>query len=362
MKKIIFSILVVFIFMMNINVYALSTSKYETTQPNINKLSTGIIEDVNVYQNNRVIDYVEAIYTIPEGYYGDITIVSSIFDEVAKSDGYMPKDGIEVRISIINKSKYEYDYIDKSVILSTEDLTNYNLEKVESAFGFNNQEIVKAFTPNRTANTAIQSLYGVSSAAKIRKSMVTNEELSEKLREKGYNGVDELDKYYLDFYNAKYNQNVLKLEDFSNEIISELFNGNCLFIKEENKQITELGYDYWYNKLFSWNFIDQDCNDLNSENYSIGSHMRDNTKINTYFKSDIGHIDILEEKDLTDAYLKINGLYTTNAFMDYKFSAYLEFSLKMNDDMEKEKNESNTVEEVINTNIDDSIIPPNTGI
>lgn len=361
MRKIFFRLLIVFLLMMNINVYASTASKYEALQPGVSKLSTGIIEKINIYKNNRVIDYVEAIYTIPEGYYGDIKIVSKIFDEISKSDGYMPKDGIEVRLSIINKSEYEYYYIDKSFILSTEDLTNYNIEKVKGTLGFNNQEIVKDFAPNRTANTAIQSLYGVSSTAKIKKSMVTNEELSKKLIEKGYGGVEDLDKYYLDFYNNKYNKAETKLEDFSNEIISELFNGNCLFVKEDNKQITELGYNYWYNKLFSWNFKDQDCNDSNSENYSIGNYMRDSTKANRYFQEDIGRIDVMEQKDLTSAYLKINGLYTTNAFMNYNFSAYLEFSLKMKEQISKESNESNTVEEVINTNIDDSIIPPNTG-
>ena len=367
MKKIGIIMLSLFIFTGVLPVSALtSSSKYQTTQPEKNYLSQGIIEEINVRDTKRVIDYVEAVYTIPENYEGDIRIVSGIFDALAASDGYVPADGVEVRLKIINNSSNVYHYKEDSFILSTEDLEEYELEQVKDAVGFNNEPIYLPFAPNRTGNTALQALYNVTSTAKIKSNMVTDEALSLELQEKGYKDVSELDKYYLDFYNNKYDLTAEVLEDLPYKVIAELFNGNSFSVKETNNIVASLGYDYWYNKLFSFSFLNQDCNDENSEFYSIGSYMRDNQRADFIFNQDFKTINIKEEKDLTPAYLRINGYYTTNAFQNYQFSAYLEFMLVTEKEEikeeEKDEEEENQNQEVSVIDVDDSIVPPKTGL
>ncbi len=357
MKKICLLITAVFLF--NLSSVVALNSKYQTSQPSPNTLSKGIIEDIEVYNNKRVIDSITATYTIPKNYKGDITIVSGIFDALSASDGYVPADGVKVNVKVINNSNYEYNYVNNSFILATEDLDAYNLKKIEGAVGFNGKQIYEPFAPYRTGNTAIQNLYDVQSTSKIKENMVKTEALDTKLKEKGYKGINELNKYYLDFYNKKYNQHVTNLEDFSSNIISEIFNGNCLYVKETNPNLAALGYDYWYNKLFSLNFIDEVNNDNISEKYAIGNHMRGNTNSNSYFQKDIGHISLNSAKTLTEASLRINGKYTTNAFMNYNFSAYLEFKLKMEEPKDKEDNSEEIIYPVVE---DDIIIPPKTGI
>ena len=353
MKKI-YLFLVGLILFTNIgSVRALSNSKYAVNQPVKNVLSEGIKEDITIHNAGRMIDYVEAIYTIPEDYEGDIRIVSGIFDALSEAYGYLPGDSIKVKIKVVNNSKHEYNYVNSSFVLATEDLTEYNLEVVEGTYGFNNMPIYSPFAPFRTANKAIQELYGVSSTSKIKSDMVTDEALDAKLKEKGYKGIEELNLYYLEFYNAYYETNVESLEDFEAEVISAIFNGNCLFVPETNVEIAELGYNYWYNKLFAMSFKGEEVNDQNMQDYAIGSYMRDKNLGNNYFKEAFTGLKSNQTGELEDAYLKINGLYTTNAYMNYNFSAYLEFSLDMK---EEEKEEEKPV---LN---EDEIVPPNTGI
>ena len=349
MKKI-YLLLIGLILFTNIgSVQALSNSKYATNQPVKNILSEGVTEEIIIHDAGRMIDYVEAIYTISEDYEGDIKIVSGIFDALSEAYGYLPGDSIKVKIKVVNNSKHEYNYVDKSFILATEDLEGYNLELVEGTYGFNNKPIYEPFAPHRTANKAIQELYGVASTSKVTSAMVSDEALDAKLKEIGYQGVEELNLYYLDFYNEYYKTDVEKLEDFDAKVISAIFNGNCLYVTETNTEIAELGYNYWYNKLFAMSFKDEQVNDQNMQDYAIGSYMRDRNKGNNYFKEAFTNLKTMETKELTDTYLKINGLYTTNAYMNYNFSAYLEFSLDMKEE------EKPTIK-------DDEIVPPNTGI
>lgn len=349
MKKI-YLLLIGLILFTNIgSVQALSNSKYATNQPVKNILSEGVTEEIIIHDAGRMIDYVEAIYTISEDYEGDIKIVSGIFDALSEAYGYLPGDSIKVKIKVVNNSKHEYNYVDKSFILATEDLEGYNLELVEGTYGFNNKPIYEPFAPHRTANKAIQELYGVASASKVTSAMVSDEALDAKLKEIGYQGVEELNLYYLDFYNEYYKTDVEKLEDFDAKVISAIFNGNCLFVKESNVEIVELGYNYWYNKLFAMAFEGEEVNDQNMQDYAIGSYMRNKDLGNNYFKEAFTNLKSTETKELTNAYLKINGLYTTNAYMNYNFSAYLEFSLDMKEE------EKPVIDE-------GEIVPPNTGI
>ena len=345
------SLVTLMLLLSSIPVSAKNLSKYQTTKETEKVLSTGIVENIDVHITKRVIDSVTATYTIKEDYNEDtINIVPGIFKAISESDGYVPGDGIKVNIQIINKSNNKYLYKDKSFILSTMDISNYE-ERLENSKGFDGQVIAGTFGPNRTANTAIRTLYGKS----IKKDMMLDETLGKKLEETGYKGIEELNKYYLDFYNKKYNLECKNLEDLPANVISEIFNGNNYPIKESNLEIAELGYNYWYNVLFSVLFGDEKYDYKTSNLSAIGSYMRNKELGNDYFTKDLGIINPLSENSLTTMNFYINGPYTTNAYMNYEFGAYMEFQLTKENPKEIE-----TIN--IYENKNDEIVPPKTGV
>lgn len=351
-KKLFFmSLVTIMLLISSIPVSAKNISKYQTTKETEKVLSTGIVENIDIHISRKVIDSVTATYTIPEDYNEDtINIVPSIFKAISESDGYVPGDGIKVNIQIINKSNNKYLYKDKSFILSTMDISNYE-EKLENSKGFDGQVIAGTFGPNRTANSALRALYQKS----IKKDMLTDEALGNQLQQKGYKGIEELNKYYLDFYNNKYNLKCTNLEDLPANVVSELFNGNNYPIKESNLEVAELGYDYWYNVLFSVLFGDEKYDYKTSNLTAIGSYMRNRELGNDYFTKDLGTINPSSENSLTTMNFYINGPYTTNAYMNYEFSAYIEFQLTKEQPKEIE---------IINVDKEpsDEIIPPKTGV
>ena len=345
------SLVTLMLLLSSIPVSAKNLSKYQTTKETEKVLSTGIVENIDVHITKRVIDSVTATYTIKEDYNEDtINIVPGIFKAISESDGYVPGDGIKVNIQIINKSNNKYLYKDKSFILSTMDISNYE-ERLENSKGFDGQVIAGTFGPNRTANTAIRTLYGKS----IKKDMMLDETLGKKLEETGYKGIEELNKYYLDFYNKKYNLECKNLEDLPANVISEIFNGNNYPIKESNLEIAELGYNYWYNVLFSVLFGDEKYDYKTSNLSAIGSYMRNKELGNDYFTKDLGIINPSSENSLTTMNFYINGPYTTNAYMNYEFGAYMEFQLTKENPKEIE-----TIN--IYENKNDEIVPPKTGV
>ena len=185
--------------------------------------------------------------------------------------------------------------------------------------------------------------------------MMLDETLGKKLEETGYKGIEELNKYYLDFYNKKYNLECKNLEDLPANVISEIFNGNNYPIKESNLEIAELGYNYWYNILFSVLFGDEKYDYKTSNLSAIGSYMRNKELGNDYFTKDLGIINPLSENILTTMNFYINGPYTTNAYMNYEFGAYMEFQLT--------KEKTKEIETInIDENKNDEIVPPKTGV
>lgn len=360
-----------------------SAMKYDAIQPEKEITSDGILEDFEIsYDKYDNVDSITASYTIPEDYNKDeINIVPLIFDKLGELGYVMPGDKIKINIKIINNSKFDYKYKDNSFILSTENLEEYEklgyLKKTD-AVGFNGKPIYTVFSPYRTTNTAIYSLFD-NPKQKISASNMTDLVLSDKLKEKGYeNGIKDLNKYYLDFYNKKYNLDKTMLEEFNDDIIREIFSGNMVEIKETNTEIIKLSYDWFYNKLLSYTFEDQVYSDKTSEQYSIGSYMRKETSGNDYFKQSVDTISSNSNVQINNMSLNINGPYTVNLFMNYMFSGYMKFTLnkiqsesvdkgdeteeKPDDDIKKEDQINN--DEKLNNKVEEiSVVePPKTGI
>lgn len=317
----------ILLFVSCFSVHAVSDSKYSAVQPSTRVTSEGILEDYELIYNKKYLEGINVKYTIPEDYSSDsILIVPHIFDYLSEYKSVMPGDEIKINIKIENLSEYEYEYDDQSFILSTEDMSFYEslygLTKSGNAIGFNGIPIYTMYQPFRTGNTALKSLLGEN----FSKSKLSNEELDTVLKDEGYSGIDELNKYYLDYYNNKYQLSASKLEDFPDKVVKELFEGNRYDIREDNDEIVELSYNWFYNKLFSVTFVGDNYSDDESEIYSIGSYMRDKSKGNVHFNNAFGKLEKNKEYDINDIKLHINGPYTVNTYQLYPFSAYIEFS------------------------------------
>lgn len=130
-------------------------------------------------------------------------------------------DSFRVRLVITNLSKFNYYYEETSFeIFPTEPLV-YG-EKTGETTGdkfFNGIELPDGFTFRRAYNTALKALIPGSEGR-----YMTDDVVGEALKEKGYAGIEEYDKYLLDFYNEKYGTSYTRLDQFNKGIIREMFN------------------------------------------------------------------------------------------------------------------------------------------
>lgn len=375
-KKLVVTMFIISIMFSSMNVFALTNSKWKTAQNKMTNTTTGIVEsdmevtsiDDGTSKNRKKYTIT---YTIPDNFDEDsITIVPNGY----MNNSSMPGDDDIFVINIENKSKNNYHYVDNSFILSTEDFDSYtDLEigsHVADAYTFTDTKIRKQISFYRTKNTALQSLYGVNSTTKITALMLQDSEIDKVIDKDKYpNGSKDLNKYYLDFYNKKYQTNAKVLEDLPCQAISELFNGNySKAFRETNKEVIELAYNYLYNKLFSFTFANVDINDENSENYSVGSYMRKElsyTNANNLLNSSLNSIDTNTVKTFQMPHVYINGKYMTNMYQGYYIGFYLEFKLaKENKIIEEPVIDDETVKEepVIQKSVvnDEYPLPPKT--
>lgn len=394
------------------------------TQPTIKEVS----KDINVKcEAERTYEWgkenyegdikarVNVTITIPE-YYNEKSIVISpkVFSSVAKvfNEEYLTLDNkiqagdtIEVNYKIINDSKYTYYYDKNSFKIFTDGSLNIDNSNTKT---FNGLTISKNQYFKRTYNTALLALMPNSDISQI-----TNELVGEALTNKGYNGISDLSKYYLDFYNNKYNVNHTRLDEFSDGVIREIFSyyktdpvkkvetsigdmpsipkasfkklaGNTMeekliaagmnniheyimseyskicnytvttydnlceeaekdffssagmeldsHILETEEEILSLAYDYFYNKLLSYD-LDHSVGNLtyknNTEHYSIGEYMRNEGKADNIIINSFGVLEPGNTYELNETLIKIDGNYTQDSFIGYQFTANIEMSFSM---------------------------------
>ena len=304
-------------------------SKWDVELPKLSYMEEQLKEEITPIRNQQgKIKGFDVLITIPTYYDQEkIQISPSIFSAIEEYKYITPNDKVKINIKIDNQSNYNYQYVDNSFMVSTEDITREGITKNftnTNAVGFDGQKIDAIFSPYRTWNTALVDLY---KNTKKKEKNLSEANLSMKLKEKEYQGVEELDKYYLDYYNEKYDLQKTRLDQFSDKIIREIFSGSRIEIKESNTQLIELAYNFFYNKLLSYSFSDQKVTDENSENYSIGNYMRKKLG-NDYLKDKFFEIPSQETKELKNMTININGKYTTNPFLYYHFYGHLEFQLQ----------------------------------
>lgn len=248
---------------------------------------------------------------IPEDYNEKIiNITPDIFGELGKYTKVMPGDRLLVNLDINNLSKNNYKYVDKSFILTT---SSENREQT-SPMAFDGLGVSEFYYPYRTVNTALKALLGKN----ISRTKINDENIDNALKVLGYTGIDDLYKYYTDFYgdvNSSY------------DLMMQVFNGSKSEYKESNKEVIVLSFDYFYKKLLSVSFKGDKVTDKNSEDYSIYSYMSNNTHGDDNFKKSFNTLNSNTSASLNDMYVNVNGLYTVNSYMNYNFSGTMSFKL-----------------------------------
>ena len=385
-KKICLLILAFCILCSSTFVSAQTTSKWKTNQNKTTVLSNGIIEsnletkDLGVVNGKRRKEYT-LTYTIPQNYNEDVvTIVPNKYIDNCT----MPGDDDIFNIVIKNESVNTYSYLNNSFILSTDDYDSYSDNElgtpINNVYSFSGSKLREQLGFYRTKNSALRNLYGVKSASSITSAMLSDSEIDKVIDKNKYpNGVLDLNKYYLDFYNNKYQTNATTLENLPDKAISELFNGNYTkSFKETNNEVIELAYNYLYNKLIAFTFDQENINDDNSENFSVGSYMRKEAsyvKANSLFIDKLNNMEPKANVVVTMPHVYINGKYMTNIYQNYNINFYIELKLvkkttEQKDDTEKPKEEENNDESVSNDNttvfkvesVNDYPLPPNTNV
>lgn len=339
--KLFLFIISLFTVLFNINTVN-AISKWETKTIDIGATSDGITKQIVTKQYGRYNYFSEIIYTIPDNFNGDSIIINAGDDlnDALNDKTYVPGDASDCKIIIINNSKYQYSYTNNSFYVSTENYEKYyNLgyaHKLVSTNGdvkvFDGNVLPKEYTTLRTKNSAIVSLYGAHATYNISDNQVTDTALDTALKTNGYtNGINDLNKYFLDFYNAKYNTTATVLENLPNSAIVELTNGNVnrSGINETNSEVAELGYNYFYNHLLTISPVSENST---SDAYSVGSLMRDyhakkSTGFEKYYREAFGEIKTTETKTVEGFVMNLNGPDTVNVYQSYNFGFTLGFKL-----------------------------------
>lgn len=296
--------------------------------------------DKKSWQYNYYFDY-----TIPEDYDED-TIKIDLIGDIMKyyeAETYVPGDGENFYVNIINLSKNEYvysngsmkitdgNYVDEKDADMAYTYDNTEAEYIKGAYtSLSNHPIAVKSTVWRTSNSALKELLGITSNSSKN---YTNELITNALIEAGYeNGLDNLDDYYVDYMNKKYDKNKAKLDEFSvKEICESIFNGYIVGVREANKNIASLGYNMLYNNLLMLTLDDDTVNndDCVAGRFSLGSWMRNENNVDSYMNEKTGTLEagMKETRNILNAHLHISGPYMTNPYQNTSWGMEFTFSL-----------------------------------
>ena len=229
-------------------------NKWEVEQPEKLTTSEGIIVDSEFnYDYDEWAYYYRVTFTIPEDYSEESFVISpeitkyiyENYNEYINKILGRPGDTFLVTITIVNNSKYQYNYEDSSFVIypdSYEGAEYKKVEPTENKTTFNGNDIKNNDNKNnvdtiyRSCNTAIQAIFPYCKASKNNdefNSYLSDEVLDSALKEMNYKGIEDLDKYYLDFYNKKYNTNNSNLNQFSKGILREIFGDREVSLSRE---------------------------------------------------------------------------------------------------------------------------------
>lgn len=358
-------------------------------------------ETTNEIKTSVDFDKKEITFTIPENFDGDniqltlndelvklftfrfLSTGAEIIDKLDKpgwdsNNPYVniePGDRANFKINIINKSKYDYGYVDKSLVITTTDLScYYNENDVEHSYtvptetemyGFDGQRLLNKFSTTRIPNEALRALAG-DDVNDVLKDDQALGQLLDNIYCQGENvkkeGIKNLNKYYIDYYNAKYAsanenyENKKKIEEFGVDTIKDMFFNELqsfMDAYETNKEVGETLYNYFYNAVLGVAPAEllprpdsEELGDsyLNSE-YALGNFMRNgNDTFEKYMTKTLGLISN-DNTGSADWGFQIDGQKCFNIynFMDYGFDMGFKLEKKVGDVTVKKDIESDDI-------------------
>ena len=265
----------------------------------------------------------EITVTIPEGYNASeikINLTDVLMQGIQNTEDsvhFLPGDSIDYRIRVINHSGYEYGYLNGSVKVST-----ISEESEGSVLCFDGKRPADSWLPDRTQNEALKALYEAS--GNLSETAMSDEKISEKLVELGYEGIGQLNHYYLDYYNSNSGSDTpaTRIEELEDAALRAMFGeNNNFYINETNEEVSATGYNWFYNAALL-----VDCGDGDDTSFSVGAHMRDNSHMNNKFNQGIGTIGTGAEK-IMETNVKLHGLNTPNSYQNFEYGFGLAFTL-----------------------------------
>lgn len=191
------------------------------------EVSGEVILNITINENYEK----DEIVIAPEAFQAISREIYNVLKEAGREQGldedyfkfynpFQAGDSFRVRLVITNLSKFDYYYEETSFeIFPTEPLV-YG-EKTGETTGdkfFNGIELPDGFTFRRAYNSALQALIPNKNGR-----LMTDDTVGAALKAKGYAGIEEYDKYLLDFYNEKYGTSYTRLDQFNKGIIREMF-------------------------------------------------------------------------------------------------------------------------------------------
>lgn len=346
MKKRLFKLTAVLLGVITMLAGVIGSLRMENTFAEENGSSEGVTVvireeyDRKNWQYNYYFDY-----TIPEDYDEDTIKIDLIGDlEKCYEEGiYEPGDGNNFYVNIVNLSGNEYvysngsmkitdgNYVDEKDAEMAYTYDNTETEYIKGAYtSLSNRPIAVKSTVWRTSNSALKELLDITSNSSKN---YTNELITNALIEAGYeNGLDDIDDYYIDYMNKKYDKNKEKLDEFSvKEICESIFNGYIVGVREVNKNIASLGYNMLYNNLLMLTLDDDTVNndDCVAGRFSLGSWMRNENNVDSYMNEKTGTLEagMKETRNILNAHLHISGPYMTNPYQNTSWGMEFTFSL-----------------------------------
>jgi len=256
------TIFIFFIFFLTQSVNASTT---------INTLKDVEVEQEVIYYTNSSIDIK---ITIPKDYSNKLITINTNIFETIHHFGLLNKNNKEIKVNliIVNNSNYLYSYKKDSLIIYP------SFTRKQYLYRSNNSAIKKLFNNEKV--------------------LLDDKSITKKLKKLGYKNINDLDKYYLNYYNKKYKTKYKSINQFNNKIKKELFKKTQSKILETNSNIIELSYDYYYSKILKVRinntiYTIEDC---------INYYINDSEFI-YYFnniRNSIVSFDVLLDKDYND--------------------------------------------------------------
>ena len=226
---------------------------------------------------------------------------------------FMPGEIRNFSLKIINLSNNNYTYQNNSLYLKpVEDdkkyhnLISYNKFKIPiPMYRLYNSEPLKALYDG----------YNLSDDE------LKDENVAAKLKELGYtNGIQDLDKYYIDYFNKNYNTNFVSLEDLTTTYINKIWTNKSKNSKtrETNTNLIKFYQNNFYNFLLTMRYNSK--SDLDNNIYSIGAYSR---KEKSYQDLNATLLNITLPKTnktaLEPFFFHLNGPLTRNSYAGFTY-------------------------------------------